>query len=219
MRVWFLFIFFIGSLITLPLSAQELDSLTGNGKPRINFKIASRRSFVSGERIKIRGVRLGVEFNRKYRVGAGYYSSNLFGLRGETVVSFRDAGISPDPLEVDVGIRYGAIYGEYLFVRNKHWNISADLQLGIGKADKVFFREDGIFIKNTSLNKHLIESTFEIRYLIVPWFGVSGGFGYRFLLNDDDPLVRDSFNSPIYVLKLKWGISYVLKKIFRPNRQ
>lgn len=204
---------FSGLLITMTSDAQTLDSLEASRKVELFFKLNSRRSFVAGGKISIRGFRLGAEFRDRHRVGVGIFDSGLFGLNGGAIIDFFDLELSPSPLQVQVDLGYVALFYEYALYKNKKWNINFDTQIGIGKANKKFKNNQGILVDDKKVNKPLAEATIELKYRIFPWVSTSAGIGYRYILDGNDEVIRESFNSPIYVLKVRLSISYFFRKI------
>lgn len=196
------------------LLAQTNDSIVIKEKPQLYFKLNSRRSFVGGEKISIRGFRLALEFKHKHRVGLGYFDSGLLGLDGGAFIPFFDISKSPRPLKVGVDFGYIAVFYERQLHKTKKWNINFDTQLGFGKAEKTFLDVNNVLLETKKVNKPLIEATFEAKYKILPWVSASAGMGYRYILDGNDEVVRQAFNSPIYVLKVRVSISYFVKRTF-----
>jgi len=201
-------------LLSGEVEAQIKDSTSNNGRPQLYFKLNSRRSFVAGEKISIRGFRLALEFKNKHRIGLGYFDSGLLGLNGGAFVPFFDISKSPRPLKVEVDFGYIAIFYERQLYKSNKWNINFDTQWGLGKAKKTFRDINDIVLETKKLNKPLVEATFEVKYKILPWVSTSAGLGYRYILDGSDEVVREAFNSPIYVLKMRISISYFVKRAF-----
>ena len=59
---------------TLIVKAQFLDTINSitNKKPSIGVRLESRYSFLRNGLVKVGGVRLGVVFQKKLKVGVGY---------------------------------------------------------------------------------------------------------------------------------------------------
>ena len=195
------------------LIAQNKDTTAIGSDSRLFFKVNSRRSLVSDGKISIRGFRLGTEFNEKHRLGVGVFDSGLYGLNGGAIVPFFDIELSPSPLQVQVDLGYFTVFYEYVLYRNKKWHVTFDHQWGIGKAKKRFRDNNGILLQTKNITKPLVEATFELQYKIRPWLNASAGLGYRFILDREDEVVTEAFDSPIYVLKVRMSISYFVRKI------
>lgn len=169
-------------------NAQLFDSIQDcfKYKPKPLFKMDARNAFVTSSFVKVKGVKLGVSFNKKVRVGVGYswMKTDYF------VVDNLDS--------TNLRFAYGNFFFEYAFYKSKHWQLEIPLQLGLGK------------ITYKDLEKNILEQqwvpiwepamTFE--YLFLKYFGFGAGVGYRLVFKSKSP-ISEQFTSPIYIFRFK----------------
>ena len=194
----FLFIcIFLG--FTFLVKAQFLDTIKSvtSKKPSIGIRLESRYSFLRNGLVKVEGVRLGVVFQKKLKVGVGYSwlksdvsddleITNYLGNK-ETVKNYLEFG-------------YIAYYADFVFHKTKRWQLSVPLQLGTGLA---WFQYSDNNIKTRS-KKHfllLYEPGISVQFKLTQWFGFGTDIGYRFTMKNTQR-IGDKLNSPTYAFKL-----------------
>lgn len=125
-RVLIIFLF-----ITCSLKGQFLDTFKVflRARPSISARLESRYSFMNNSPTKVSGVRLGLSFKRKLRVGIGY--------------SWLDTDVSEKKLITDIygksrftddyfKFGYVCYYADFVFHKTKRWQLSVPIQLGTG---------------------------------------------------------------------------------------
>ncbi len=194
----FLFIcIFLG--FTFLVKAQFLDTIKSvtSKKPSIGIRLESRYSFLRNGLVKVEGVRLGVVFQKKLKVGVGYSwlksdvsddleITNYLGNK-EIVKNYLEFG-------------YIAYYADFVFHKTKRWQLSVPLQLGTGLA---WFQYSDNNIKTRS-KKHfllLYEPGISVQFKLTQWFGFGTDIGYRFTMKNTQR-IGDKLNSPTYAFKL-----------------
>jgi len=206
----------IRSLILFLFIVSALQSLAqNNNKIDFRFQGDSRRTFVSGKSASIYGVRGGLQFNQKYEVGLGVYSSNLFGLLGRTVQKdyFNNRTNPPSPIPAEIGFHYVSLYGEYTIIENKRIKLTTNTQLGLGRVD--INLSDAINgSPRIQERKSLLEYSIKADVKTLSWLRLIGGIGYRHLLNGEDQIKR-AFNAPIYIT----GFSIDFKELFKKRKK
>ena len=203
--------FLISALFPLILFAQERGVFENNfkksfhTKPKLDVKLDNRFSFIRNNDVKTVGFKVGLNFNRKFKVGLGI---NQMLLSVERLVPDEN-GID---FSVDLEYFYFSPYIEYVYFNSKRWEFSLSTQLGIGGAS---YR----FTDNNGKKKKIVESTilsYEpamlIDYKIIKWVGIGTGIGYR-LIYYKSPGVQEKFSSPEYVLKLKIYLGEIVRSI------
>ena len=171
----FLFIcIFLG--FTFLVKAQFLDTIKSvtSKKPSIGIRLESRYSFLRNGLVKVEGVRLGVVFQKKLKVGVGYSwlksdvsddleITNYLGNK-EIVKNYLEFG-------------YIAYYADFVFHKTKRWQLSVPLQLGTGLA---WFQYSDNNIKTRS-KKHFLLFSFICMY--ESFKGHGGGVRAQCLVN------------------------------------
>lgn len=111
--------------------AQFLDTFKVllHSRPSIDARLESRYSFLNHNATKVSGVRLGLSFRRKLRVGIGY--------------SWLDANVSDKKIITDINgnlittqeyMKFGYLcyYADFVFHKTKRWQLSVPIQVGTG---------------------------------------------------------------------------------------
>lgn len=128
MRVITTIIFLIISFTT---KGQFLDTFKVflKSRPSIDARLESRYSFLNNSPTKVSGVRLGLSFRRKLRVGIGY--SWL-----DTDVSDKILITAPNGSSIVTNeyMKFGYIcyYADFVFHKTKRWQLSVPIQAGTG---------------------------------------------------------------------------------------
>jgi hypothetical protein len=190
-------IYFLLLLFSLPLAAQE-GGLPAKEKFRFLAGFDSRTTIINRETIGITGLRVGLKKN-KYAFGIGGYDSRFLGILGRTLSKpFTLDEFSPErTVDADVDFRYLSVFGEYYLVRQKKVILALNTQLGAGNI-RVAYDLDGEPVVR-KLRKGLVEHYAKLRVLPLPWLELSGGVGYRYLI-DGEPQIKQSFSGPVYTI-------------------
>lgn len=198
-------------LACLPAKAQLLHApkelpAAFRAAPKLLVGLDGRRSFISNRDVKLLGVRVGLEFEKRMRVGFGLYT--LASPFTRTFVRVNDLGI-PDTLHPQLRFSYMTAFGEYILLSTQHWEVSFPLQLGIGDAGfQGLAEEPQAFL--------LGEVGIWASYKVFPFLGLAGGVGYRHILLGGN-LIRENFNAPTYSFGLKLWTGYLLDKVFKKS--
>ncbi|MCB0430015.1 MAG: hypothetical protein H6585_12345 [Flavobacteriales bacterium] len=186
---------------------QFLDSIRSSlrEKPKFLFGFDSRRSFLFSSDAAIFGIKAGLDYGSKVRMGAGYYFlSSPF---------YRKFITYPDTVYARFDLAYFSPYIEYVLLHDTHWECSVPLQLGFGSiglrdtATGENVRQQGITLLELSIVGH---------YKIWDWLGVGSGVGYRQALVGSR-IIEESVSAPIYLVKLKIFTGVIYRKFF-PKR-
>lgn len=220
MKVYRILLVLLLALASFSLISQDdrVESDTTAKKSTLRFQFDSRRTFVDRRTASITGVRLGVALQDKIQVGIGGYSSNLFGLLGNSVTKdYQDFSLDQAPvLSTEIGFHYFSAFGEYTIVNNETLIWTANSQFGIGWVD-IDFVEPGIERPSKSEGKVLVEHSIKANVQTFPWLRLIGGVGYRYLLNGDRQ-IKDAFNAPIYIVGFSIDYKYIYGKLFKKKK-
>ncbi len=209
MRVLFFVTIFI-FLSQFIANAQLVDSI-GEAikfKPKLSVRLDNRYSFTATTPSTILAFKIGAEFNDRFKVGGGY---NLLNSKLTKPVYLQADGRDTIVIS-NLKMSYMSYYIEYVFFRNKRWEFSLPIQIGIGnthyeyRIDKFKFRNNWSMIIN-------YEANISGQYKIIKWVGVGAGIGYQLMLKDN-PAIKENFNTPIYVIKLKVFLGEIYRSVF-----
>jgi hypothetical protein len=191
--------------------AHTPDSLRSpfSSKPKFLFKFDTRNSFVSNSRRDIFGIKLGMEFDKKVRLGAGvnWLKSPIYKTRYLT----SSAGL-PDSVEAQLQFRYIAYYVEYVFYRSKRWELSMPFQLGAGYSRYVYNYEGSSFIENRKMIL-VYEPSISMQYKVFKWLGAGADVGFRLMVLNNKA-IKENFNSPLYAFKVLVWYGELYKSLF-----
>ena len=197
-----------------PVTAQsgtETDTLARKvPKPRPMLSFDNRRSFLLNRGVRIAGIKMGMEFEGRWRGGFGLYwlRSPIDELR--IVDSGPDAG---DTVLARIRFAYIGPYSEVLLFNNKKWEFSAPFTIGFGNSRLEYTDPAGIVRVLREVTVPLITLNFTGHYKIFSWLGLGAGIGYRKTISGN-PIVEDNFDAPFGILKLKLFLGPIYRAVF-----
>ncbi|MBK7856607.1 MAG: hypothetical protein IPJ79_18460 [Bacteroidetes bacterium] len=195
-------------------SAQFLDTLKRSfqTKPKLFFQLDSYNSIVTGARANAKGIKTGLDFNKKIRLGIGYFWLN------PDVVEKRIIN-DDDTVRAQLKSSYLTLGAEYVLLNDNPWQVTVPVHFGFGKS--YFIYPDTTTGKDERIYSNpivLFEPAVTGHYKVIKWVGVGFGVGYRIMLKNN-PEVRDNFNSPIYVLRIKIFFDEIYYSVFPKQRK
>ena len=220
----------IGLLTLLPflvLAQAELDVATGMDqdsvpekehgffhKPKLVLGLGGHNSLVDGEKVRIGGMRLGLEFKRKWRFGLGLNYLNP--------AILRDGGTDLDPIFYKIDFAYFSIFGEYIILNNRRWEVSFPLVFG-GGATTISSRpsEDGLFIPVAGVGLTVRQLSAVGYYKVWKWLGIGASIGYRDVTSKSrrnpelSNIVTKAFDGPNWAIKTKIYLGELWRAIFK----
>ena len=172
-------------------------------KPKFEFRLDSRSSFINQTGVRVFGVKAGLQFDEKLSFGLGYNFLNSSIKR-----SVPSNGIS---YRSELKFRVLSPYIEYVFYRDERWELSIPVQIGFGFS---FF--DNIQNEGPSrLNREFVvsyEPAITFQYRIFSYFGLGAGVGYRLMLKPNSK-IDEQFTSPVYLFKVKVYFQDILNEL------
>jgi hypothetical protein len=187
-------------------SGQFMDSLHDifRNKYSIDARLESRISFLTNSLVNVTGVRLGVAFQRKLRIGGG-----LSWLKTEVPSIVNDA---EHPVRY-LKFAYLCYYVDFVFYKNKRWQLSVPIQAGTGIS---WFQQQKTYQWKTQYPKYLLllyEPGITAQFKIFKWVGLGTDVAYRFALNPHKT-TGQQLNSPTYSFKLLFWIDQLYFEAF-----
>ncbi len=168
------------------------------------MQLDNRNSFVSASRARISGVKFGLDYNTKFKLGMGIHF-----LRDSIL---KDQFVGNDTITSNLNMTYINTYAEYVYYRSRKWEFSMPIHIGIGNTRYEYKYND----EKVEVNKKVViiyEATLNGHYKIFKWVGISGGIGYRIMLKNNSA-IEENFNSPIYHLGVKIFLGDIYRSIF-----
>ena len=202
-------------LFQLNSKAQLVDSISEaiKFKPKLSFRLDNRYSFTATTPSKIIAFKIGAEFNEKFKVGGGY--NILVSKLTKPVYLFN--GTVDTTLSSRLKMSYMSYFIEYVFFRNKRWEFSIPLQIGIGNTHYEY-TFGGLKVKNNWSVIVNYEANVSGHYKITSWVGIGAGLGYQLMLKDN-PAIKENFNTPVYSVKIKIFLGDIYKSVFPRKKQ
>lgn len=166
-------------------------------KPSIDARLESRYSFLNNTATKVSGVRLGLSFRRKLRVGIGY--------------SWLDAEVKDKKFITDINgnarytdnyFKFGYIcyYADFVFHKTKRWQLSIPIQVGTGMYWTQYSNGSQI-IKSKKRLLLFYEPGITIQFKITKWLGLGLDVCGRLALRNTQ-YVGNKLNSFVLAPKL-----------------
>jgi len=199
-----------------PCRAQYIDSLHDvfQHKYNIDARIEARNSFINGQLISVYGVRLGVAFQRKLRIGGGisFLKSNV----KTNFYTRNDLGV-PDTVTKFLKFVYLSYYIDFVFYKTKRWQLSVPIQAGVGMS---WFQNPPSYDLGDKNPKYLLllyEPGITVQFKIFKWLGLGSDIAYRFTLKNNKK-VGENLNSPTYSFKLLFWLNQAFYDLFPKSK-
>lgn len=196
-------------LFTSPGKAQLLDSIAYSFqfRPKPAFILNTRNSFITSQAVKIRGVNVGLNFNKTTKVGLGF---NWLGTALRKPISNLE-----EPTEATLRFWFIAPYFEYAFYRSDRWEVSIPIHLGFGRSGYVY-EHGGVEHRIDEAGIVLYEPSMTAIFKPIRYLGVGVGTGYRLMLRNNKA-IEERFTSPTYTLKFQVYFGEIYRAIAKPS--
>lgn len=166
-------------------------------KPKPVIKLEARNAFVTSSYVKMKAVKVGLNFHNTVRLGIGY----------SWMKSDYEVYSKLDTNELRFG--FGLAFFDYTYYKSKHWNITIPIQLGFGRI---------AYLNGDNIKAHqwvpIYEPAMTVEYIFLKYFGVGFGAGYRVVAKATHP-ISQQFTSPIYIFKFKVSFGNIYKDVKR----
>jgi hypothetical protein len=195
----------------LAAKAQYLDTLheVFTHKSNIDARLESRYSFINNQVVSVTGVRLGVAFQRKLRIGGG-----ISWLKSDYKATFHPIRFltgKPDTITRHLKFGYLCFYLDFVFYKTKRWQLSVPIQAGFGT---LWFQKNQRYNFWGGDHKYflaLYEPGITAQFKVTKWFGLGTDVAYRFSIKNNRK-IRHDFDAPGSHFKvLAWSPTYSFK--------
>lgn len=185
-------------LCSFCLKAQFLESIKSatKKKPSIDARLESRNSFITNYRAKISGVRLGLVFQKKLKIGVGYSWLDADLYERKPIINYQG---KTDTVNNYLKIGYVAFYTDFVFHKTKRWQLSVPLQWGAGATWRRYI-DNETKINSSKEILLLYEPGISVQFKIFRWCGLGTDIAYRFAIDKQKGLLS-KMNSPTYAFK------------------
>jgi hypothetical protein len=167
----------------------------------------SRYSIINHHLTTINGLKLGIEFRNRFRTGAAIY----FLSTGVPTRQTNPANAAEDA-DAELRFRYLAAYAGYVLLENTRWELSANLQLGMGSAYVHYENIEGEFDKTPREFMGVAEPAVAAQYRVFRWGGFGTGAGWRqpFFV---PKTVQKELNGPVFYLRANLFLGELIKVV------
>ncbi|ALW85722.1 hypothetical protein AUC43_11860 [Hymenobacter sedentarius] len=174
---------------------------------RVVVQYDSRYSILNHHFTTINGLKLGVEFKNRFRAGTAIY----FLSTGVTTRQARPENAAADA-QADLRFRYLAGYGEYVLLETPRWELSSNLQLGLGSAYVRYNTPDGRSHVTPKQFMGVVEPSVSAHLRVFQWAGLGAGVGWRQPVLVSGAIQRE-LNGPVFYLRGKLFLGDLLKVV------
>lgn len=208
----FLFFFF-----SQHANAQILDTIceSFHSKPKFFFQLDAYNSFVGKEPANTFGYKAGLEFNKRVKIGIGYYTLTSDIVQSKTIRTDQNKDTVQN---ARLDMNFIPVSFEYTFYSKDPWQFTVPINLGAGKSYFWYYKnasgDKGEIDKKTII---LTTISVDAQYKIIKYIGVGAGLGYRVMLKDNSN-INENFNSVIYSLQLRIFVDEIVKTIFHKGK-
>lgn len=189
----------IFTLISFFVKGQFLDTFKVflHSRPSIDARLESRYSFINNSATKVTGLKLGVSFKRKLRLGLGYSWLDTDVFEKRTIM---DGNGNLFNTKDYFKFGYVCFYADFVFHKTKRWQLSVPIQCGTGMYWTQY--KDGIkIIKSKKRLLLFYEPGITIQFKVTKWLGLGLDVCGRLALRNTN-YVGNKLNSFVLAPKL-----------------
>lgn len=174
-------------------------------RPRFVAQYDSRYSIINHHFTTINGLKLGVEFKNRFRTGAAVY----FLSTGVPTRQVSPPDASP-AFQAQIRFRYLAAYAGYALLETRRWELSGNLQLGLGSAYVLYQNQAGDQVKTPRAFMGVVEPTLAAQLRVFQWAGAGTGLGWRqpFFV---PVAIQHELNGPVFYLRANLFLGELVK--------
>lgn len=210
-------IFLLGSVAC---KSQMIDSLIFflHNNYSIDARLSTKLSLIDHQLTKVSGLRLGVVFQRKLRIGGGIdwlktdYSRGINWMGIDPVT--RDfVNESNEKTTKYYKLMYFCFYADFVFHKTKHWQLSVPIQIGTGAS---WFNANSGYTFGNPEPKYFVflyEPGITVQYKLTKWLGGGIDVCYRFS-PQNSKRTNIPLNSPSYAFKLVFLLDQLYYDLF-----
>jgi hypothetical protein len=205
---------FIIVLLTTLNSFAQYDQMAGVFVPPLEepeihlyFRLSRSQSLIDEDNVRFNNIRLGIEYNKKYRMGL------LISAMVDSVIIQED--LPEDATYNDVDFLAVGGFFEFMVINNYRWELSVPIQAGYGFANYKYLDQNKDALREEQGPYYfLTEVGISAQYNVNNWFGIGGGLGVRSVSAGDETL-SDFSKGPYYNFGARFNIGGLYQSIFK----
>jgi hypothetical protein len=181
---------FLLFLICFSLHSQEVDVK----KWKFIFQLDNRFSSIQDEGVTLYGAKVGFQYKNYTRFGIG-----ISFISKPVIIDYFNKKTKQEETN-NINFGYISFFDDLILYKNHKWECFITEQICFGRPR--FSKEiNDEIVSDINVRMFLNEISGQINYKIFPWLGVGAGIGYRNLWNKS-PVLKKTFNAPVYVAKI-----------------
>ena len=164
------------------------------GKKSFDFGYDSRNAFIDHNLVNVQSLTIGVDFGNKIAIGGGisWLTTNITDKK-----IIHDKELNKDTsVQRKLYFSYFCYYAQYTYYQSRRWEFNIPMQIGIGKVGYTYTYK-GVTTLSDQGYCFVYEPEVDVKFKVFRWIGLEADIGYRILLKND-PLVKRTFNSPLF---------------------
>ena len=179
---------------------------------RLMVQYDSRYSIINDHFCTINGLKLGVAWRGRVRTGAAVYflSSGI-----PTRQNLPDN--AADTAHAQLRFRYLALYGEYVIIENTRWELSANLQSGLGSVYVLYKNDENVDDRTPRDFIGFIEPSAAAQMRLFPWASLGAGAGWRQPVFVPETIRRE-LSGPVFYVRANILIGALVRTARRHER-
>lgn len=179
---------------------------------RLVVQYDSRYSIINSHFCTINGLKLGLEWRGRVRTGAAIYFLST-GIPTRQTLPDNAA----EEADAELRFRYLALYGEYVLLDNSRWELSGNLQMGLGSVYVLYLNEQDVAERTPRDFLGMIEPTVAAQMRLFQWASLGAGAGWRQPIFVPNPIQRE-LNGPVFHLRAKILLGPLLRIVRHHER-
>jgi hypothetical protein len=179
-------------------------------KPKIFFQLDASNSFISGRGANAIGFKAGLDFGRRVKFGAAYYTLVSDIVEKKYVAKYDTF------YNAKLQMSYYTTFAEYVVYDRGRWQFSLGNQFGVGRAYFWYYPNRESKSKTETLSDNLIilyEPYISGQFKILKWFGLGFGTSYRTMLVTNKE-IDHKLSSPVYSIRIKIFLNEIYGSLF-----
>lgn len=200
----------------------ELDFLKEKYRKDYAPLIAMDNHFTAffGQNTNFWGLKVGLEFKQKYRMGfGGYYMPKKVAMTPVLETGAIDSTYRK------FRMHYYTAFFEWVFIKNFRWELAMPVSLGYGRAEverwEIVRRGDTEisrgWVPGKDINEFVATWSVNAHYKIFSWVGVGLGLGWRQIVTPNEQ-IQQGFSGVILSYKVKLFPGHLYKSLFKREK-
>lgn len=165
-------------------------------KWKVDFVLDGRQTLLSNTRVRLGGVRVGLEYRRVNRFGIGIYTLGD-GVKVNSLTEV-DSRIN----DATLNLAYASIFYERILYFHKKWEWSATAHLGFGEITGKYRLPDESEDRTYFQSVRPIEGSTLLYYNLTYFMSIGTGVGCRYIPSTPEE-IRPVYNAPVGILRLR----------------